>query len=80
VRFAEFALFLVPLLTFVLWRRMAARATGLPSWALVAIVVALASVGALLVALALIEGAPPGAVYVPPHMEDGRVVPGHWRV
>lgn len=30
-----------------------------------------------LLALALLDGgAPPGATYVPPHLEDGRIVPG----
>lgn len=36
----------------------------------------LALAGAGLVATALLTGAPTGGVYEPPHMEDGRIVPG----
>lgn len=34
--------------------------------------------GVALVLWALLAGAPPGSVYVPPHTEDGQVVPGYF--
>ncbi len=77
LRLAEIALFLVPLAAFLMWRQLAARTTGLPIWLLGLMAGALGVAGATLVWFALHEGAPPGSVYVPPHVVNGRIVPGH---
>ena len=76
LRLVELALFLTPFAAFVVWR-LAAMERG-PSMQLVgatACVVVLL-IGAL-VWLSQEEALPPGTVYVPPHVEDGRVVAGH---
>ncbi|MBF0561213.1 MAG: hypothetical protein HQL37_04155 [Alphaproteobacteria bacterium] len=54
-----------------------ARARTVPwTWLVVAgVVLMLLS----LAALSLWEGAPPHATYIPPHLEDGQVVPGQMR-
>jgi len=76
LRLTELALFLSPFLLFGVWRLAAAR--GIPSGATVAV-----AAGALIVVLGVLlwfseEGAMPGdATYVPAHLQDGRVVPGH---
>jgi hypothetical protein len=38
---------------------------------------ALAAVAAGTVWFALTSGEEPGGVYIPPHVEDGEIVPGH---
>jgi ABC-type Fe3+ transport system permease subunit len=71
-----------------LWsaRRRARASAGTPEmpqsrrrqalWTWVALA-GLVLVGAALFAVALTGGSPPGGVYEPAHVEDGRVVPGH---
>ena len=73
LRFTEIGLFLVPFALFVAWRIMGPRT---PPWA-----VWLALVAVLLLAggsawYGLARRAPPGDVYVPAHIVDGRIVPG----
>ena len=76
LRFVELVLFLSPFLLFAVWR--ATAYAGLPSPRLIA-----ASFALLMLLLAALlwfqrEGAlPSGSTYVPAHLEDGRVVPGH---
>ncbi len=76
LRLAELVLFLSPFLLFGVWRFAAAR--GIPSGATVA-----AAAGALVIVLGVLlwfsqEGAMPGdATYVPAHLQDGHIVPGH---
>ena len=76
LRFIELVLFLSPFLLFALWR--ATAYAGLPSPRLVA-----ASVALLILLLSALlwfqrEGAlPPGSAYVPAHLDNGRIVPGH---
>lgn len=75
--------FLLPTLVFVLWVMLSQRhdhekstieriAGGPWFWLVVA--------GFVLFVIGLgflaIEGEPPGGVYVPPYLEDGRIVPG----
>ena len=77
LRLAEFAVFLVPLCAFLLWR--AARARGLsgpPPRQLALILAVLVALGAVLSVLAVRERLPPGR-YVPAQVIDGRIVPGH---
>lgn len=45
-------------------------------WLLVAGFVLMVAVMAV---TAVIEGSSPDRVYVPPHVEDGRIVPGHFK-
>jgi hypothetical protein len=73
--------FLAPFLAYGLWRLLVtgpgrAFADGLPWYALTAAGLLLA--GASVLALAFLPGAPPEAIYVPPHMEGSRLVPGQF--
>lgn len=84
-------LFLLPLILYLVWRRQARRRAEAAAegdqatldslqnqflW----IVAGFALVfGAVAVTLALTDGAEPGKEYVPPRMEDGKVVPGEFR-
>ena len=76
---------LVPILLYLSWlyfaRRKAAASGGAPPrlreapWT----ILVAAGLGVLimgLIALGLFAGEEPGGVYVPPHLEDGKVVPG----
>jgi Family of unknown function (DUF6111) len=76
MRYVELALFLAPFAIFALWR-LTTPASG-PSATVVATSAALL---ALLIAALLWfhqQGAvPPGATYVPPTLQDGRIVPAH---
>ncbi len=74
LRLLEASLFLLPFAAYGLWLWSGRRHTQQLIWG---------TVGAMLV---LVLGAawleiwgavPPEMVYVPPHMEDGRIVPGH---
>ncbi len=77
---------LLPLAIYLIWLRRARRnaaATGavMPAvrdapW-LWMVGAALAAVAAGTVLLALTTGEEPGGVYIPPHVEDGEIVPGH---
>jgi hypothetical protein len=74
LRFAEFGLFLVPFALYVAWRVLGARA----SFRLVCIAAAmLALMLGAVVWYGLDTGLGPGATYVPAHIENGRIVPGH---
>ena len=70
--------FLAPFILFCLCRLLVTRGRGLlesaPWFALTVSGLALACVS--LVTLAFTGGWEPGGEYVPPHLEDGRVVPG----
>lgn len=76
LRLAELVLFLSPFAAFVLWRLLAAE--GGPSLRVVLLsaccIVALAGV---LFWLSRRDVLPPGAPYVPAHLQDGRIIPGH---
>ncbi|MDP6352567.1 MAG: DUF6111 family protein [Alphaproteobacteria bacterium] len=77
---------LLPLIIYfgwLYWARRRALATGVPMprigdapWA-VLVAVGLGVLIVALIGLGLLSGEEPGGVYVPPHMEDGRIVPGH---
>jgi len=84
-------LFLLPLVLYLMWRRHAqhraeAQAEGDQEtldqlqtqfmWVVIGLV---ALFGAIAVSLAFTSGSEPGKVYVPPHMEDGKVVPGTFK-
>jgi hypothetical protein len=66
------------LLWLMVWRRVAVAGAGWPTlpwpWLLGAGVVLTA---AMLMILGVGFGTAPNGVYVPPHLDDGQVVPGH---
>ncbi len=74
MRWAEFALFLSPFALYAAWRLASARAQPALLWGVAALVAGLA-VGT--VWYGLTRRLPPGESYVPAHIEDGRIVPGH---
>lgn len=81
IALVELLAFLSPFAAYALWRLLVTRAGKLlettPWFALT--VAGLVLVCAGFVALAFLEpGAPPGARYVPPRLEDGRLVPGEF--
>jgi hypothetical protein len=73
--------FLAPFLVFYAYRLLVTQGQGFlertPWYALIACGVALACLS--LISLAFTGGWQPGGEYVPPHVEDGRVVPGVMR-
>ena len=83
VRFAAFdiVLFLTPFAAYALWLLAARRPVGPSAWE-TRTIGWLALAGALLTIAVLFafihfDTAPPGGVYVPAHMENGRIVEGH---
>ena len=82
-RFAAFdvVLFLLPFAAYALWLVAVRRPVGLPAWetrtiAWLALAGALLTVSVLLIFIHF-DTAPPGGVYVPAHIENGRLVEGH---
>lgn len=73
--------FAAPFLVFLAWRLLVTRGQGLlartPWYALTVCGLALACLS--LVSLAFLGEGDPEGVYEPPHLEDGRVVPGRVR-
>ena len=78
----ELALFLTPFVLYAIFL-IATRAGVLHpeawSWPVLAslTIVALAIVVGSFVVMAQFAGAPPRSTYVPAHVEDGKLVPGH---
>jgi heme/copper-type cytochrome/quinol oxidase subunit 3 len=72
--FAVYALFLYATRTGVLQAESWPRRTV--AWLTVAAVVLLV---AGFVVLAQLDYHPAGSTYVPPHMEDGKLIPGHFK-
>jgi hypothetical protein len=77
----ELALFLAPfVLYFVFLWATRAKIFDPQSWAWSTIawltIAALALVVGSFIVIAQFSGAPPGSIYVPAHMENGRFVPG----
>jgi hypothetical protein len=75
--------YLLPLLLpFLIWLGYVAVSRGpAPGWVRDAPWPQLAGAGLVLAAISLmtwsfLSGAPPGRAYVPPHLENGRIVPG----
>ena len=71
----ELFLFLAPFAAYALWRRLNPSLEPSP----MAVWLALAGVGFAMAAAVwygLSVSMEPGSVYVPAHMEDGRIVPG----
>ena len=74
IRLAEVVLLLLPLAAFIGWRVLA-PGRSVPVGAIVAAGVVLALLAVGLVWERQREAAPPDAVYIPRHMENGRIVP-----
>jgi hypothetical protein len=75
LRLVEIALFLAPFAAFFVWR--AALPRGGPSRLTVGIGVAIVlALAAMLGWLSGEDTLPPGAQYIPPHVENGVIVPG----
>jgi peptidoglycan/LPS O-acetylase OafA/YrhL len=74
LRFAEIGLFLAPFALFLVWRLLASRVRPALLWIGTVVLVALAGMA---VGFGLHERMDPHARYVPAHMVDGRIVPGH---
>ena len=73
IRVAEIVLFLLPLLAFVVWRRFGTD--RMPSWtALGGFAAVLAVVVGGLIWLRSLDAEPTDRVYVPSHMEGGKIV------
>lgn len=72
--------FAAPFLVYFVWRLLVTRERAFldrtPWYALTLAGIALAA--ASVASLAFVTGAPPERTYVPPHMQDGRVVPGRF--
>jgi hypothetical protein len=78
----ELLAFLLPFVVYFAWRLLATRGARFlddTPWFVVTLL-GLVSVCAGFVLFVVLEpGAPPGATYVPPRLEDGRLVPGGFR-
>jgi hypothetical protein len=70
------ALFLLPFAVYGLYWWLTGKEARRHPWSAMIIIGLVLVVGSL-IWWALTQGDPPGGVYVPPHVEDGRIVPGH---
>ncbi len=77
MRFAELAVFLMPLALYVVWHRTASRGAAPSRPTMVAIAAGLLAFGAGLAWFGVHERLPAGAQYVPARLDHGQVVPGH---
>lgn len=73
LRFSEIGLFLVPLALFVTWRVLGSRTPPALVWSALTLI-GLLAVGTVWFGLSNRLGR--RDVYVPAHVEDGRIVPG----
>jgi hypothetical protein len=73
LRLVELVLFLMPFAGYGLWLLGGRRYTGQILWGTLGIMLVLLFTAAW---LELSGAVPPTMQYVPPHMEDGRIVPG----
>jgi hypothetical protein len=65
----------MPFLVFVAWRFLAPNSGGPPRVLVLAVVGTVGAMTVLLLVLWYEESAPPGALYVPAQLENGRVLP-----
>lgn len=72
----ETALFLVPIAIYAIWRVTAAQGGPSPR-ALIAGAVAVAILAASLFWFVREERIDPNVAYIPPKLQDGRLIPGH---
>ena len=74
LRLLEFALFLLPFAGYGLWLWLGRQYTREMLWGTLGAMFAMVMMAAW---LELTQAVPPELSYVPPHMENGRIVPGH---
>jgi hypothetical protein len=74
IRLTEFLLLFAPLAAFVAWRVWAPGKVP-PVGMIVVMGAALAILAGGLVWLRFQDTAPPGSIYIPSHIENGRIVP-----
>jgi len=74
LRLLEFALFLLPFAGYGLWLWFGRQYTRQMLWGTLGAMFAMVLMAAW---LELTQAVPPEMSYVPPHMENGRIVPGH---
>lgn len=74
MRWAEIGLLLAPFVLYVAWRVAAARAQPVVAWGALGVVAVLI---AAVLAIGLSHRLDTGETYVPAHLDDGAVVPGH---
>lgn len=70
----EIALFLAPFILFAVWRLAAPLLSPIMVWSAIGAVAILAGTAGWYMRE---TRHPKGVIYVPPHIEDGRIVPGH---
>jgi hypothetical protein len=76
LRLTEVALFLAPIVAFVVWRLTLARG-GPPAGLVLAAACAVVALAAVLVWFGIERALPPDETYVPPHVQGGHILPGH---
>ena len=77
-RLVELALLLTPLAAYLLWRTLVSRGVPNPSrHTLIVLAAAVTLLGGSLVVLSFSERHAGTSHYVPAHLENGRVIPGH---
>ena len=74
LRLAEFGLFLLPFAVYAVWMLGNRRLRPLLLWSAAAGLVTLAG---LIIWFGMARSLDKGERYVPAHVEDGRIVPGH---
>ena len=72
----EFSLFLVPIAIYAIWRFTAAQGGPSPG-ALIAGAITVIILGIALLLYIREERLDPAAIYIPPKLQDGRLIPGH---
>jgi len=82
IALSELLAFFVPFALYFAWRLLVTRGARFlddTPWFVLTILGLLSVCAGFLLLLVLEPGGPPGATYVPPHLEDGRLVPGGFR-
>lgn len=71
---AEIGLFLMPTALYVAWLY---AGNHTPRWAVWVTLAGTAVIAAWIIRFGITNAIPPDATYVPAHIEDGHIVPGH---
>ena len=78
----ELLAFLAPFVVYFAWRLLVTRGARFlddTPWFVLTVLGLLSVCAGFFLLLVLEPGVRPGATYVPPHLEDGRLVPGGFR-
>lgn len=82
IALSELLAFFVPFGLYFAWRLLVTRGARFlddTPWFVLTVLGLLSVCAGFFLLLVLEPGAPPGAAYVPPHLEGGRLVPGGFR-